>query len=98
MVKSIKVFKLNKGRVQMNILLAEYNSEMEQAQLRYCEKYGIIDSQRIRNSMIYYSSYPSVSQDKAITYKVTVDLERFEEVERRQLKRYYKKGEVNRCL
>lgn len=82
----------------MSILVAEFNNRMEQAQVQYCERYGIIDAQRFKNHMFYYSSYPSEGQDKSVTYKITVDLERFEEVERRQLKRYYKKGEVNRCL
>ncbi|MEI5995645.1 hypothetical protein [Candidatus Enterococcus mansonii] len=74
------------------------NHELEKAQTLYCEKIGIRDSKRIGDHMIYYASYPSVGKDKAITYKVTVNLERFEEVERQQLKRYYKKGEINKRL
>ncbi|MGL9757255.1 hypothetical protein [Enterococcus sp. DIV2324] len=72
--------------------------KLEKAQTLFCEKYGIRESKRINDHMIYYASYPSVGQDKAITYKVTVNLERSEEVERQQLKRYYRKGEVNKRL
>lgn len=82
----------------MKKLSAKYTSEMEQAQLLYSEKYGIIESIRIKNRMIYYASYPSQGQDKKITYKITVDLETLEEMERTELKKYYKKGEVNMCL
>lgn len=67
-------------------------------QTLYCEKYGIIESTLNKNLMTYYTSHPSNKKEDCITYKVTVNLEKFKEIERSPLKRYYKKGEVNMYL
>lgn len=68
------------------------NDEMERLQTYYSEKNNIWGSKRKGKLMIFYVSNPT---EKA-SYKVTVDLEKFEEIERKELKRYYKEGEANR--
>lgn len=57
----------------------------EQRALRYAEKYGIIEYRVIKDTMVFYTSYPS----QHATYKSAVNLDTYEE-ENRKLKRYYK--------
>lgn len=47
-------------------------NEIENNQICYCEKYGIIESVTKKEKMIYYSSYPS----EHCTYKIIVDLKK----------------------
>lgn len=77
----------------MNI---QKKTDVEIARTLYCEKYGIIESRIKGKIMVYYTSYPSSKEPT--TYKVAVDLERFVEIDRIELKYYYKKGEVNSYL
>lgn len=48
--------------------------------------------------MIFYTSHPAAYKPDQVTYKVTVDLDKLKEKERKKLKKYYKKGEVNLYL
>lgn len=61
-----------------------FNKDMEQQELCYCEKYGILEATRKGHLMIYYSSYPL----ERVTYKIIVDLTNFSELERQELTRY----------
>lgn len=68
--------------------------EIEQAQTLYCEKYGILESTVKGAMMTYYTSH----LQSRVTYKVTVDLEQGRQIERKEMKNYLKKGEVNMYL
>lgn len=67
---------------------------LKNIETNYCERYGIVEVTRKGKLMTYYASYPTSRE----TYKIVVDLEKFKEIERKQLSRYYKKGELNMCL
>lgn len=71
---------------------------MKQNQILYCEKYGIMETKLDGQMMTYYASHRSDRKEDCVTYKVIVDLKEFREVERTQLKHYYKKGEINMYL
>ena len=74
------------------------NVDYENQQTIYAEKYGIIESKLVGSEMIFYTSHPAAYKPDQVTYKVTVDLDKLKEKERKKLKKYYKKGEVNLYL
>lgn len=71
---------------------------MELASTLYCEKYGILDSEINGKYLSYITSHFSSVKEDCCTYKVTVNLEEMKEIERKRLKYYYKKGEINMYL
>ena len=60
------------------------------------EDRGILDYKLKGNRMIYYTNWKE-TQDKDVTYKVTIRLDTLKE-ERQKLNRYYEKGNINGCL
>ena len=60
----------------MNINLSKY----EQAELDYCDRYGILNSKRKGSKMTYWEYFPTS------TYYVTVCLKTQKEIARRQTK------------
>ena len=60
------------------------------------EDRGILDYKLKGNRMIYYANWKE-TQDKDVTYKVTIRLDTLKE-ERQKLNRYYEKGNINRGL
>ena len=71
---------------------------MDLASTLYCEKYGILDSKINGKCMTYIASHLSSVKEDCCTYKVTINLEEMKEIERKRLKHYYKKGEINMYL
>ncbi|BAF81389.1 hypothetical protein EFP_121 [Enterococcus phage EF24C] len=65
----------------------------EEKALNIAENRGITDYKVKGNVLSYYTSYPM----EKCTYLVTIDIETLEE-ERKELKKYYKKGLQNACL
>lgn len=66
---------------------------VEEKALYIAESRGVTDYKVKGNVLSYYTSYPI----ERCTYLVTIDIETLEE-ERKELKRYYKKGLQNSCL
>lgn len=66
---------------------------VEEKALYIAESRGVTDYKVKGNALSYYTSYPT----ERCTYLVTIDMSTLEE-ERKELKRYYKKGLQNSCL
>lgn len=62
----------------------------EELAIKYAERFGIVEYEVKGTTMVYYTNY----SDK-VTYKVTVDLNKQDEIERKHLKKFNKKGNRN---
>lgn len=71
------------------------NNEYEQKALAFAEKFGIIKYRVDGYKMIYNVSYSDYLGNPRYTMQHVVDLRNMEEGVR-QLRRYYRSGEVNR--